>query len=114
MLQGRRDFAFGADQAIAAYRLLKGPKRLYLGDLGHAPAPNPVAEVPHLALQARAWFDRFLKGMGATEGSKVELAPNPWNGKTVTYDGLPPTRILRFTARGATRLESVFGDDLLR
>ena len=104
MLQGRRDFAFDADQAIAAYRLLKGPKRLYLGDLGHAPAPNPVAEVPHLALQARAWFDRFLKGTGATEGSNVELAPNPWNGTTVMYNALPPTRVLRLTGRGTSRL----------
>jgi predicted acyl esterase len=104
MLQGRRDFAFDADQAIAAFRLLKGPKRLYFGDLGHTPAPNPVDEVPHLALQARSWFDRFLKGAGAAESPNVELAPDPWNGKTVTYNGLPPTRTLRFATRGTNRL----------
>lgn len=104
MLQGRRDFAFDADQAIAAFRLLTGPKRLYFGDLGHAPAPNPVDEVSHLALEMRSWFDRFLKGTGATEAANVELAPDPWNGKTVMYKGLPPTRTLRFTTRGTNRL----------
>jgi len=37
MIQGRRDFLFDIDQALAAYKVLKGPKRLYIGDLGHAP-----------------------------------------------------------------------------
>ena len=104
LLQGRRDFAFDADQALAAFRLLKGPKRLYLGDLGHAPAPNPPDEVAHFALETRAWFDRFVKGTGSPEPPKVELAADPWSGKTVTYNGLPPTRVLRFTSRGTSRL----------
>jgi alpha-beta hydrolase superfamily lysophospholipase len=106
LLQGRRDFAFDADQAIAAFRLLRGPKRLYLGDLGHAPAPDPPAELPHFADEVRAWFDRYLKGvpngLGATP--KVELAADPWTGKTVTYDGLPPTRVLRFALGGRSGL----------
>ena len=55
MLQGRRDFAFDADQAIAAFRLLKGPKRLYLGDFGHAPATNPPDEFEYAAVQVRTW-----------------------------------------------------------
>ena len=46
LLQGRHDFLFDMDQAIAAWKLLAGPKRLYLGDLGHAPAKNPAAEQP--------------------------------------------------------------------
>ena len=106
MLQGRRDFAFDADQAIAGFRLLKGPKRLYLGDLGHTPAANPAAEVQHFALESRAWFDRFLKGTGAVQPGKVELAADPWSGKTVTYNGLPPTRLLRFSARARSRLSA--------
>ena len=61
--QGRRDFAFDADQALAAYRLLKGPKRLYLGDFGHSPAKNPPEEFDHAAVEVRMWFDRFLKGI---------------------------------------------------
>jgi pimeloyl-ACP methyl ester carboxylesterase len=107
LLQGRRDFAFDADQALAAFRLLKGPKRLYLGDLGHAPAPNPVAEVDHFAPEVRSWYDRFLKGENNGFGLRpaVELAPAPWPGKsTVTYDGLPPTRTLHFSAPGTSTL----------
>ena len=129
MLQGRRDFAFDADQAISAFRLLKGPKRLYLGDLGHPPAPNPVGEVQHVALEARGWFDRFLKGTGAAEPPKVELAADPWSGRTVTYDRLPATRLLRFASRAPGRLTAsgkvvrtfahvrhveTFGDPLVR
>src|SRR5213078_799291 len=41
LLQGRQDFLFDIDQALAAYKLLAGPKGLYLGDLGHPPAKNP-------------------------------------------------------------------------
>ena len=41
LIQGRHDFLFDIDQALAAYKALKGPKRLYLGDLGHPPAANP-------------------------------------------------------------------------
>ena len=47
IFQGRRDFAFGLEQGIAAYRRLGGPKRLYIGDFGHAPSafPGPDADV---------------------------------------------------------------------
>ena len=44
LIQGRHDFLFDIDQAEAAYKQLAGPKQLYLGDLGHAPAANPPAE----------------------------------------------------------------------
>jgi predicted acyl esterase len=106
MLQGRRDFAFDADQALAAFRLVRGPKRLYLGDLGHAPAANPLAELPHYAQETRAWFDRFLRGVanGLGRRPQVELAADPWSGKTVTYNGLPPTRTLRFSRSGRSTL----------
>ena len=80
ILQGRRDFAFDADQAIAAFRLLKGPKRLYLGDFGHAPATNPPDEFDYAAVEVRAWFDRFLKGIpnGIDKRPPIEIAPDPW------------------------------------
>lgn len=106
LLQGRRDFAFDADQAIAAYRALKGSKRLYLGDLGHPPAPNPADEVPHFANEVLAWFKQSLcTGICPNVISEgVELAQSPWNGKTVSYPSLPPTRTLRFTSRGPNRL----------
>ena len=49
LIQGRRDFLFDIDQALAAYKRLKGPKRLYLGDLGHAPGISP-ATAPDAAI----------------------------------------------------------------
>src|SRR5215204_72799 len=57
VMQGRRDFAFDIDQALAAYSRLKVPKRLYLGDFGHAPSPLPARELEHILPEARAWFD---------------------------------------------------------
>ncbi len=106
LLQGRRDFAFDADQALAAYKLLPGPKRLYLGDLGHTPAANPPDEVPHFAEEVRAWFDRYLKGVQNGVGARpqVELAADPWSGKTVTFAGLPPMRSRVFTLGGTGTL----------
>src|SRR5205823_3228132 len=44
LIRGRHDFLFDIDQAETAYRQLAGPKELYLGDLGHVPAPSPAAE----------------------------------------------------------------------
>jgi pimeloyl-ACP methyl ester carboxylesterase len=91
MLQGRTDYAFDIDQATAAYRVLKGPKRLYIGDLGHAPAANPPAEIPYVQAEQIAWFDRFLKGTqnGIDKRPPVELAASPWNGTTRSFAGLP-------------------------
>jgi alpha-beta hydrolase superfamily lysophospholipase len=99
MLQGRRDFAFDANQAIAAYRRLRGPKRLYIGDFGHTPAPNPPDEFAYLATQVRAWFDRFLKGIpnGIDKRPPVEIAPDPWRRPTASFKTLPKTRALKYS-----------------
>lgn len=107
MLQGRRDFAFDADQAIAAYRLLNGPKRLYLGDFGHDPATNPDAEFDYAALEVRAWFDRFLKGIpnGIDKRPPIEVAPDPW-GRPVSFKSLPKPRRLTFALRGRRMLSA--------
>jgi predicted acyl esterase len=111
MLQGRRDFAFGAEQALTAFRLLKGPKRLYLGDLGHSPAANPPEELDHYALEVRGWFDRFLKGASNGLGARpeVELAADPWNGKTATFRGLPAARTLKYSFSGGRRTLTAAG-----
>ena len=92
LLQGRHDFLFDADQALAAYRLLAGPKRLYLGDIGHAPAKNPTSEAPTYFAEAVGWFNQYLAGGPKVVGGGVELAHDPWNGKTTVYKGLPGTR----------------------
>jgi predicted acyl esterase len=108
ILQGRRDFAFDADQALSAYRRVRGPRRLYLGDFGHAPAPNPDAEFDYAALEVRAWFDRFLKGIpnGIDKRPPVEIAPDPWRQPTTSFRRLPKTRALTFTLAGPRTLSA--------
>lgn len=106
MLQGRRDFLFDVDQALAAYRLLPGPKRLYLGNLGHPPATNPPAESVYYLTQATAWFDRFLKGTqnGIDTRPPIEVARDPWTGRTLSFRSVPPTRRLAFSLQGNVTL----------
>jgi len=105
ILQGRRDFAFDANQAIAGYNRIRGPKRLYLGDLGHLPAPNPPAEFDFVSLEIRAWFDRFLKGVpnGIDKRPPIELAPDPWRPPT-SYRTLPKPRKLKLAFGGRSLL----------
>ena len=91
LLQGRHDFLFDLDQATAAWKLLAGPKRLYLGDLGHPPARNPKAEEPVYVTAAVVWFSHYLAGGPAIPGG-VELAHDPWDGKTTLFKKLPAAR----------------------
>jgi predicted acyl esterase len=102
MLQGRRDYAFDLQESLAAFNGLRGPKRLYLGGLGHAPATNPAAEQPYYFAQVRMWFDRFLKGQlnGIDTRPKIELAPDPWRGRTYQAARLPARKVLRLKFRG--------------
>jgi predicted acyl esterase len=108
LLQGRRDFAFDLEHALAARRLLRGPKRLYISGFGHAPAAKPAGELDHVLPQGRMWFDRFLKGMpnGIDTRPGVELAPDPWTGRTTSYIGLPATRALRLSYPGRRSIGS--------
>jgi predicted acyl esterase len=62
-MQGRRDFAFGIDQAIRGYAALKGPKRLWIGNHGHPPSAFPAADTPKMLAEGKAWFDHFLRGV---------------------------------------------------
>jgi predicted acyl esterase len=105
MLQGRRDFVFDNTQAIQAFNRLKGPKLLYFGDHGHAPSTFPAADTDYAMTLGRRWFDRFLKNQanGVDTGAKVQLAPDPWKGKAVSFAGLPPTRALTYPLAGRTR-----------
>ena len=103
ILQGRHDFLFDLDQALAAYKLLAGPKRLYLGDLGHPPATNPTAELPTYLGESVAWFAHYLAGVGTVHGG-VELAHDPWNGSTTSYSSLPRTRHTSVNLPGSKRI----------
>jgi alpha-beta hydrolase superfamily lysophospholipase len=103
LVQGRHDFLFDIDQAETAYKQLAGPKELYLGDVGHVPAPNPPAETPtYLGLAVR-WFDKYLKGSGSA-GTGVQLAHDPWDGKLTSFAGLPPTKRVTVSLPGTTRI----------
>jgi predicted acyl esterase len=106
LMQGRRDFAFDTDQALAAYARLKVPKRLYLADFGHAPAARPAGELEHALPEVREWFDRFLKGLpnGIDTRPPVEIAPDPWTGKTFSYRTLPKRKTLRVAFPGRTSI----------
>ena len=103
LLQGRHDFLFDMDQAIVAWKLLAGPKRLYLGDLGHPPARNPAAEAAGYVAEAVAWFGRYLAG-GPVIGGGVELAHDPWDGTTTVYKKLPATRWASVNLPGKTKV----------
>jgi pimeloyl-ACP methyl ester carboxylesterase len=102
LFQGRRDSVFDIDQAVAAYRALGGPKRLYVGDFGHLPSRFPGPDVGALLGQGLRWFDRFLKGMpnGVEREKPIEIAPDPWRGRTVGFTGLPKVKRVTMKSRG--------------
>jgi predicted acyl esterase len=106
LLQGRRDFAFDLDQALVPYQRLKVAKRLYIADFGHAPSTLPKDELGHVLPEGRLWFDRFLKGLpnGIDKRPPVELAPDPWTGRTFSYRGVPAPRTLRLLLRGSSAI----------
>jgi fermentation-respiration switch protein FrsA (DUF1100 family) len=103
MFQGRRDFAFDIAQARAGYALLKGPKRLYVGDFGHAPSTYPGPDFQQLASLGAAWFKRYL-GTGSATIAPITLAPSPWHGKLRTFAKLPATRRLTVSLPGNDHL----------
>jgi alpha-beta hydrolase superfamily lysophospholipase len=110
LIQGRHDFLFDIDQALAAYTALHGPKRLYIGDLGHPPAANPTAEKPAYFGEAVKWFDKFLKGMSnGIDKQQIELAHDPWDGKTTLYAATPPTKTVSVTLPGTTTMNGANG-----
>jgi alpha-beta hydrolase superfamily lysophospholipase len=106
LLQGRHDFLFDQDQALAAYRLLAGPKRLYLGDLGHPPAKNPQAEQVTYLGESVAWFLHYLAGFEAVGGG-VQLASDPWSGMPTIFKSPPPTRRVSVNLPGLKKLDGV-------
>jgi len=108
LMQGRRDFAFDLDHALGAYARLKTPKRLYLADFGHPPAANPPGEAAHVLPEARAWFDRYLKGLpnGIDKEPPIEVAPDPWTGRTFHYRTLPARKTLRLAYPGRSAIGS--------
>jgi predicted acyl esterase len=108
LIQGRRDFAFDMEQALAAFSRLRVPKRLYLTGLGHSPATNAPAERPYVLAQTRLWFDRFLKDMpnGIESRPPIEIAPDPWRGRSVQFRSLPRRKVVSYRLKGTRTIES--------
>jgi hypothetical protein len=111
LVQGRHDFLFDIDQALSAYRSLKGPKRLYLGDIGHSPASNPPAEQSTYFKEAVTWFDRYLRSVsnGVETKPSIVLAHDPWDGTPTSYKALPATKTISVTLPGATTMSGATG-----
>ena len=105
MLQGRRDFVFSNEQAIAAFQRLKGPKLLYFGDQGHSPSTFPAPDTNYAMTLARAWLDHFVKGddNGVDQDPKVRIAPDPWTGRPALFPALPPTHPLSYALLGGPK-----------
>jgi predicted acyl esterase len=103
MFQGRRDFAFDIAQATAGFRLLKGPKRLYVGDFGHAPSTFPGPDFAQMTKLGYDWFTRYLVGTPAAI-APFSLAPSPWRGRARGFTALPATRQLEIALPGNDRL----------
>jgi fermentation-respiration switch protein FrsA (DUF1100 family) len=106
LFQGRRDFAFDIDQATDAYRRLAGPKRLYVGNFGHAPSTFPGPDLAHVLDLSTRWYDRFLKGMpnGADTEKPVEVASSPWTGKSGSFARVPAVKRLTFVSNGRSAI----------
>jgi predicted acyl esterase len=103
LMQGRRDFAFGLDQAKRAYAALRGPKQLWIGLHGHAPSQGIAADTPAMLAEGARWFDRFLRGDTAQGLPRpVAIAPERWRGQPRRYAGLPKvvTRSSALSVRG--------------
>ncbi len=110
LIQGRHDFLFDIDQALAAYKTLHGPKRLYIGDLGHSPAANPTAEQPTYFGEAVKWFNRFLGGIqNGIDKPQIELAHDPWDGKTTLYSAPPQTKTISVMLPGSSTISGALG-----
>jgi pimeloyl-ACP methyl ester carboxylesterase len=99
MMQGRRDFAFGIDQATLAYRRLAGPKALWIGNHGHQPSTFPAADTGPMMAAGKTWFDRYLRGLPVDTGPAVRLA-RAGAASTVAYTGLPPTKVVTYDLKG--------------
>ncbi len=108
LMPGRRDFAFGIEQASLAYAKLKGPKRMWIGGHGHAPSTFPAADTPAMMADGKEWFDHFLRGVpnGIERKPPVVLAPVPWRGKPAEFAGLPPTMKAVYALSGSNTIAS--------
>jgi pimeloyl-ACP methyl ester carboxylesterase len=99
MMQGRRDFAFGIDQATRAYSTLAGPKALWIGNHGHSPSTFPAADTAPMMAAGKTWFDRYLRGLPVDTGPPVRVA-REGTADAVGYSKLPATKTVKLALPG--------------
>jgi ABC-2 type transport system ATP-binding protein len=92
MMQGRRDFAFGLDQARTLWSAVKGPKRLWIGNMGHPPSGYLAPDTAAMLREGKLWFDRWLRGVrnGIDGRSRVVLAASS-SARLARFTRLPKT-----------------------
>jgi hypothetical protein len=113
MFQGRVDYAFDVTQAENGYRLLGGPKKLYVGQFGHTPSTFPGPDIGYVLSQGTAWFDHWLKGAanGIDKAPSVTIAAAT-GAKRASYSTLPKPKLVKLpltngrTARLKTAVET--------
>src|SRR5262245_53254888 len=93
MFHLREEYFFDLSQATAAYRLLSGPKRLFIGFIS--------------ADQIIAWFRRYVAG-GPKAGSGVVLQHEQPDATTTHFLKLPPTRVVSVNLPGSALTRSVW------
>jgi predicted acyl esterase len=104
LMQGRRDFAFGIDQATRPFALLAGPKRLWIGNHGHAPSTFPAADTPTMLAEGKLWFDRYLRSArNGIDGPRRVVVAAEGSAKVTRSAALPRTMNRRFAFGGAAR-----------
>jgi pimeloyl-ACP methyl ester carboxylesterase len=97
IVHDRQDFVADLSQATAAYQLLAGPKRLFVGWSG---APLPETEVI-------AWFRHYLAS-GPKAGSGVVLEHEKPDAATTHYVKVPPTRAVSVNLPGSALTRSAW------
>jgi predicted acyl esterase len=105
LAQGRRDFLFGIDQALAALPRLRGPKAVYLGLHGHAPSTFPAADTPLLLTRTHAWFDCYLRHVSCNAlPPRFTIVPERFRGTAVERASVPKPASSRFRLPGSRRI----------
>jgi branched-chain amino acid transport system substrate-binding protein len=111
MVQGRHDFLFDIDQVLATYKLLAGPKRIYLGNFGHSPDSTSTApDQAYFWPLAVKWMDRYLKGaQNGVDKVHIELGHDPWDNTPTAYAAAPPTKTVSVNLPGSTVIRGSAG-----
>jgi predicted acyl esterase len=106
LFQGRIDFVFDITQASQPFGALGGPKKLYVGNFGHAPATFPGPDRQYVFAQAIAWFDRFLKAsQKGVDAGRIVIAKQGSASARTTMQSPPKRGLATFALRGSATVQ---------